>query len=167
MPVSKDDIEACLSTLLPHEKCTVGRPHIAQVLVKKGYVNNVAEAFLKYIGEEKPCYVRGETFSVEETISVIRDAKGVAIIAHPHLIKDSGIVLKLLEMGFDGLEGYYAMFPLKQQERWIKIAKNKKWLITGGSDFHGAVKPMIPLGCSWIGEDSFRHLQDLYLKNNV
>jgi hypothetical protein len=167
MPVSKDDIEECLSILLPHEKCTIGRPHIAQVLVKKGFVETVTEAFGKYIGEGRPCYARGETFSVEETISVIHNANGVAIIAHPHLIKDSGIVIKLLGMNFDGLEGYYAMFSLSQQERWLKIAKNKNWLITGGSDFHGAVKPMIPLGCSWIGEDTFRYLQELYQKNNA
>lgn len=167
MVVSKEDIEECLSNLLPHEKCTIGRPHIAQVLVKKGYVETIYEAFGKYLGEGKCCYARGETFTVEETIAVIHQAHGVAIIAHPHLIKDSKTVIKLLSMNFDGLEGYYAMFVPSQQERWLKIAKNKNWLITGGSDFHGAIKPTIPLVCSWVGEDTFRFLQDLYNKNNA
>lgn len=167
MPVTKEDIEDCLSSLLPHEKCTIGRPHIAQVLVKKRYVETVYEAFGKYLGEGKPCYARGDPFTVEETINVIHQAQGLAIIAHPHLIKDSQTIYHLLGMNFDGLEGYYALFAQNQIERWLKIGKKKNWLITGGSDFHGDIKPSIPLGCSWVGEETFRRLQDLHKANNL
>lgn len=166
MSVTKEDIEDCLSSLLPHEKCSIGRPHIAQVLVKKRYVETIYEAFGKYLGEGKPCYARGDPFTVEETIDVIHQAQGLAIIAHPHLIKNTHMVHQLLSMNFDGLEGHYALFLQHQQERWLKIGKEKKWLITGGSDFHGDIKPSIPLGCSWVGEETFCRLQDLYRANN-
>ena len=67
-------------------------------------------------------------------------------------------------MEFDGLEGYYARFSSLQNERWIKIAKHKNWIITGGSDFHGDIKPSLPLGASWVDEDTFsfllRHFQN-------
>lgn len=158
MPISNEELTACLSNHLT----TIGRPHIALAMVKKGYVETILDAFKNYLGEGKCCYARGALFTVEETLHVIHEAKGLAIIAHPQLIKDSRTIIQLLSMNFDGLEGYYGMLFPNQEERWIKIAKKKNWLITGGSDFHGAVKPSIPLGCSWVGEETFRHLQRHY-----
>ena len=158
MLVSEEDVMSL-------SKQTIGRPHIAQAMMKKGYVFSVEEAFKKYLAEGKPCYFKGHSFSVEETLQVIHDVHGLAIIAHPHLIERSSTVKRLLEMNFDGLEAYYAKFPPKQEQKWVKIAQFKKWLITGGSDFHGDIKPHIPLGCSWVNEEIFRFLQSHYLKN--
>lgn len=161
MPVSQEEmLEWSLGSA-----STVGRPHIAQAMIKKGYVSTVQEAFKMYIGEGKPCYARGGSYSVEETIAVIHQAKGFAIIAHPHLIKEQKLVEQLVNLNFDGLEGYYALFYPSQNERWLKMAARKGWLVTGGSDFHGAIKPGIPLGASWVGEDTFRFLQERYKQN--
>jgi predicted metal-dependent phosphoesterase TrpH len=149
----------------PFSNQTIGRPHIALAMVKKGYVSSIQEAFNKYIGEDKPCYAMGHYFSVEDTIELIHQAKGLAVIAHPHLIDDSQILQDLIHMNFDGIEGYYGRFPSTDHERWIKIGQRRGWLITGGSDFHGDIKPNLPLGASWINEETFRILQKHFQKN--
>ena len=161
MPITEEEL-AEYSTKAKH---TVGRPHIAMAMIKKGYVSNVKEAFKRYIGDGKPCYARGQTFTVEYILDVIHQANGLAIIAHPHLLEDHVTLRYLLELPFDGIECYYARFAPDNEKRWLEIAQKKKWLATGGSDFHGEIKPTIPLGCSWIGEETFRILQN-HFKNN-
>jgi len=146
---------------------TIGRPHIAMALVKKGYVATLQEAFQRWIGEDKPCYVPGEPFSLEETLTVIHEAKGLAVIAHPHLIQNVGIVRELLDFPFDGIEGYYGRFQPAEHQRWLKIGARKGWLITGGSDFHGDIKPQITLGSSWIGQDTFSLLYQHFQANQT
>lgn len=146
-------------------KHSIGRPHIALAMMKKGYVHSIQQAFHNFIGEGKPCYVPSAAFSVEETIEMIHRANGLAVIAHPHLIENAAILKDLLEMNFDGIEGYYARFPLSAHERWLKIGAKKGWIITGGSDFHGTIKPNISLGCSWVNEETFTILEKHYQRN--
>lgn len=159
MPIEEDELSS------PLDNRSFGRPHIAQAMVKRGYVSSIQQAFHEYIGDGKLCFYPGSRFSVEETIEIIHKARGVAIIAHPHLIENS-IVKDLLEMKFDGIEGYYARFSSEDHARWIKTGMKRGWLITGGSDFHGAIKPNIPLGSSWVGEEVFKTLHNKYLENN-
>jgi predicted metal-dependent phosphoesterase TrpH len=137
---------------------TIGRPHIAQAMIKKGYVKSLKEAFDIYLGEGKCCYDAGEAFSVAETIEIIHAAGGKAFIAHPHLIENRQCVRKILDLPFDGLECYYSRCSPEKERRWVKMAKAKKWLISGGSDFHGDLKMHIPLGCSWVDEPTFRSI---------
>ncbi len=148
------------------ETHTIGRPHIAQAMMKNGYVSSVEEAFKKYIGENRPCYVPGSPIDVAETLEVIHQAKGVAIIAHPHLITQNSIVKALLKMPFDGIEVRYARFSKEQNQKWAQIAQDKGWIATGGSDFHGSVKPDIHLGCSFVDQETFQPLFDLHIQNN-
>lgn len=161
MSIEEEDLYASRSSLRG-----IGRPHLAKALVNKGYVKSTQEAFNRFLGDGKPCYTPGQTFSVEETLSIIKQANGLAIIAHPHLIKQQKIVNDLLAMPFDGLEGYYAQFPLAQNSRWLEVAKQKNWLVLGGSDFHGEAKPTLKLGSSWTPESTFRAVQQLFLENN-
>ena len=161
MSISEEEIHVH-NDALAH---TIGRPHIAQAMRKKGYVSSIQEAFHKYIGEGKPCYASGTHFSVEETLEIIHKINGLAVIAHPHLIEKNSILHELLDMKFDGIEGYYARFSLHQNEKWIKIGMRKGWIITGGSDFHGDIKPNIDLGHSWTPEETFKVLQDHYISN--
>ncbi len=139
---------------------SIGRPHIAQAMRAKGYVQSIQDAFKKYIGEGKPAYASGESFSVEETLERIHRANGLAVIAHPHLIDDQRILKGLLDMNFDGIECFYSKFSREHSARWIEIAQKKNWLMTGGSDFHGSVKPNVPLGCSWVNEETFLKLKN-------
>ena len=137
---------------------TVGRPHIAYLMVKKGYVNSIRDAFSRYIGDGKPCFDPGTGISVEETIETIHQARGKAFVAHPHLLEGASKIKELLKLPFDGIECHYARFGPEREKRWVKIAKEKGWLISGGSDFHGAVKDYIQLGCSWVDEESFHKI---------
>ncbi|HSW87275.1 MAG TPA: PHP domain-containing protein [Rhabdochlamydiaceae bacterium] len=134
---------------------TVGRPHIAQIMVEKGYVKSIKDAFSYYLGDGKPCYDPGEPFSVQEGIDAIHKASGKAFIAHPHLIEDRQLLQEILRMNFNGIECYYAKFTPEKEKRWLKIAKERNWLVSGGSDFHGDVKPQIALGSSWVDEAAF------------
>jgi predicted metal-dependent phosphoesterase TrpH len=163
MPLSMEEVHP----LIPSSQKSVGRPHIAIAMVKKGYASSIQEAFHDFIGEGKSCYASGNAFTVQETIDLIHQAKGLAIIAHPHLIEKVHVVKSLLEMNFDGIEGYYGRFPLQAQERWIKIGKRKNWIITGGSDFHGTIKPHLPLGSSWVDETVFSILYRHYQQNST
>lgn len=162
--ISEKDIQSHHPDTPSH---TIGRPHIALAMLNKGYVRSIQEAFNRYIGENKPCYSPGGYFTVEETIDLIHQAKGLAVIAHPHLINNAAILKDLLAMNFDGIEGYYARFPVSQHARWIKIGEQRGWFITGGSDFHGDIKPTIPLGSAWVGEDTFNILYDHFIRNQI
>jgi len=157
MSISEEDLKTLPST--ENVRSTIGRPHIALAMVKKGYVETIQDAFKKFIGEDKPCYTSGYSFTVEETIDIIHQAKGLAVIAHPHLINHPSILQALLTMNFDGIECYYGNFSSRDYERWLKIAKKHNWLVTGGSDFHGAIKPGLSLGSSWIDEKAFQAIQ--------
>lgn len=158
MPISEGEL------LSLHPQGSIGRPHIALVMMQKGYVTSVDQAFKKFLGEGRSCYTKGYAFPVEETIDVIHAGGGLAVIAHPHLIRNGSITRDLLKMPFDGIEGYYAKFPPSEEKKWIAIGNEKGWLVTGGSDFHGTVKPHLPLGCSWVGEDTFQLLREHYAK---
>ena len=134
----------------------LGRPHIAQALMAKGYVGSVQEAFQKWIGDNKPCFAAGTPMTVDETLAVIHGAGGKAFLAHPHLLDLSPH--SLLKKPFDGIECYYASFPKDREQKWIDLAQKNRLLISGGSDFHGAIKPHNPLGCSWVDEESFHRI---------
>jgi len=134
---------------------TIGRPHIASLMVKKGFVKDLREAFQSYLKEGGRGYDPGEPFSSEETVALIHKGGGKAILAHPHLIKRKKTVKALLTLPFDGLEGYYAHLSKDQEKKWVEIAKEKGWLITGGSDYHGAIRPHVSLGSSWVCYETF------------
>lgn len=142
----------------------VGRPHIGAAMVRQGYVGSMEEAFQRYLGEDCPCYRSAISLSPEETIDAIHQAKGLAVLAHPHLISNEALLQKLLKMPFDGIETYYARFSAHRNHRFLQIAQHKKWISTGGSDFHGTVKPHISLGCSWTPQETFEELFQHYQK---
>jgi len=152
LPVSEEELKAVQTGSI------AGRPHIAQVMVQKNYVSSIQEAFDRYIGDGKCCFFEGEPFSVQDAIDEIHQAKGKAFIAHPHLIERRGILRIILGMNFDGIECYYSLLYAKKVEKWLKIAKDKDWLISGGSDFHGAIKPHIKLGCSYVDHETVERI---------
>ena len=131
----------------------IGRPHLAACLMKKKYVASMEEAFRMLLGENGSCYVPGAAFTVEEAFDAIKRSKGKLFIAHPYLLKPASLLKKLLVYPFDGIEVYYA--HLRNVEPFLKIANDRGWLISGGSDFHGENKPNASLGSSWVEEDKF------------
>lgn len=139
-----------------------GRPHIAQSMVAKGYVSDIRAAFKRFLGEGACAYVPSMSYSIEETLDVIRKAGGKAVIAHPILIRKKSIYRDLLSMDFDGLEGNYACFHKSEEAPYLSDAKQRGLFVTGGSDFHGDVKPRIRLGSSWTSEPVFDLLWSHY-----
>ena len=137
---------------------SVGRPHIAHVMVQRGYVRSIKEAFDKYLGEGRCCYVRGDALTVDETIAALHKAHGKAFLAHPHLLAASFPIHRLLEKSFDGLECRYAKLSAKSAEPWEKIARSQNWHESAGSDFHGSVKPGLPLGCQGVDQATFERI---------
>ncbi len=138
-----------------------GRPHIASVMVQKGYVTSIKEAFYRYLGEGKTCYVRGEGVTVSETIEIIHAAGGKAFIAHPHLLPSSFPIHLLLQEPFDGVECWYGTLSKKSAEPWVEIARQKQWLMSGGSDFHGSFKSDSRLGCKGVNEETFKQIFEM------
>ncbi|OGN62017.1 MAG: hypothetical protein A3F40_04435 [Chlamydiae bacterium RIFCSPHIGHO2_12_FULL_27_8] len=138
-------------------KTVVGRPHISMLMKEKKYISTIQEAFDKYFRDNGPCYVSGLRFSAEEVIKIIHQANGKAFIAHPHLISQKAFK-KLINLPFDGIEVYYSKLFLHIETQFLKKAKEKKLLISGGSDFHGDLKPHISLGCSWVDEEAFNKI---------
>jgi 3',5'-nucleoside bisphosphate phosphatase len=143
----------------------LGRPHIAQLLIEKGIVSSFQNAFKHYLVPGAPGYVPNNSFSVEETLELIKVVKGKAVLAHPHIYKKK-IIPELLNYSFDGIEGYYGRCHPDREKEWVEIGEERGWIITGGSDYHGTVKPKIPLGCSWVGDTVFNLLYQHYLQVN-
>ena len=129
----------------------VGRPHFAQVLVNKGLVSNMAEAFNRYLKKDAPGYVAKERLSPPRALELIRQAGGLPILAHPGLLEMGSAVLEKLlrelkEQGLAGLEAYYAEHDPAQERRMLGLAARLDLAVSGGSDFHGSSKPDIRLG---------------------
>jgi predicted metal-dependent phosphoesterase TrpH len=162
MPIDESE----LTKLAGADVGSVGRVHIARVMVAKGYVQTLQEAFNKYIAEGQPCFAVGGEISVQETIDCVKGAGGKIVIAHPHLVSDQKTMQKLLTMDFDGIEVYYGRFLNDQIERWAEVARQKNWMATGGSDFHGENRSYAFIGSSWIGEEIFAPLLELHKRNN-
>ena len=140
---------------LQEEGETIGRPHIAMALMEAGVVESISEAFERFLGEGKPAYTPGQIIEVDETIDTIHRARGKAILAHPQLIKKKSTFRQMLQKPFDGLEGYYAKLAPSREKEFLEAAKERNWLITGGSDYHGSVKPQAILGSSWVCKETF------------
>jgi hypothetical protein len=127
-------------------KGTAGRMHIARALVKEGWVATTAEAFRKYIGDKSPAYVLGFNLSPLEAINLIKGAGGVAVLAHPYIMHNDELIEEFSSYGLQGIEVYYPEHSQSMVNFYLDLAKRLNLLVTGGSDFHGSVKPEIKLG---------------------
>lgn len=136
----------------------IGRPHIAKLLVKKGYVDTVQKAFNQFLGEKGSCYVPLECPSTKEIIHLIHKAGGKAFLAHPHLLKHKSILRYLLTLPFDGIECYYARFSNEHNQYWKRVVTERNLLISGGSDYHGLPVAHNLLGSSWVNEEDFSRI---------
>ena len=132
----------------------ITRAHFAKLLIKKNYVESLSDSFDKYLGEGKPAYVKREVISAKDTISLINNAGGIAILAHPLLYKfndnDLNEMLDYLKsLGLKGIECLYSNHTEENTQFLINIAKKHNLKISGGSDFHGDNKPNLDLGTGY------------------
>jgi predicted metal-dependent phosphoesterase TrpH len=138
--------------------CQLGRPHIASFMVKKGFVKSINEAFDKYLGKGKPAYVDKYRIDCASAIEIILGAGGIPVLAHPFLLKPISdkpfeeLITTLKSMGLKGIEVYYPEHPPDFIAYYAGIAERYGLLMTGGTDFHGSIKPDIKIG---LGKGDF------------
>ena len=125
---------------------SISRLHLAHYMAQTGLVKDWCEAFSKYIGDTKPCYVSNFTYSSREVIDLIKSAKGVSVIAHPGLNKLDYILPRLLEEGIQGIEAYHGKHNESAVKKYCDFANENNLVVTGGSDCHGRAKGDMLLG---------------------
>lgn len=129
----------------------VGRAHFARVMMDKGYISSVKEGFDKYMSVGKYAYCEKQRLTAREAIELISKCGGISFLAHPHLTKlpDDELKAFLAELknyGLCGLEGYYTDYTPEMQEKYQSMAREMGLMISGGTDFHAAMKPHISIG---------------------
>lgn len=116
---------------------SVGRAHVAQVMVQKGYIDTIEEAFEKYIGRNRSCYVEKYFLSPRDIIAVIKEIGGLAVLAHPGLSQVDAYIPDFISYGIQGIEVIHGEHTPEQSRRYLKFAQAHNLVPTGGSDFHG------------------------------
>ncbi len=143
--ISMEDVEAEMMGDV------MGRPHIAKVLLRKGYVKSFQEAFEKYLADGKPAYFKKAKLSPLEAIREINEAGGIPVLAHPiflsmNLPELDRFLGELVGMGIKGIEAYYVENKGDDTGNLLRLAMKHNLLVTGGSDYHGSFKEDIEIG---------------------
>lgn len=142
--ITLEEVEACGKTL-------TGRVHFARVLVDKAYAANIEDAFRRFLGEDAPSFVERQSYTAEDTVRMIRSGGGIPVVAHPIRLSldhetERRVFGRLKDAGLAGLEIYHSEHPPRAQAHYRKLAEELDLIPTGGSDFHGRVKPGTELG---------------------
>ncbi len=120
---------------------TIARPHIAQLLIEKGYAYSMQDAFVKYIGGDSKYYVKKFKISPPDAINLVHESGGLAFAAHPGYLRDEvGVLDILVQNGLDGIETVHSSYDEKTSVFLDKLAEEKGLLRSGGSDCHGRRK---------------------------
>jgi predicted metal-dependent phosphoesterase TrpH len=137
----------------------VGRPHFAQVLVERRYVDSFQEAFERYLKKGAPAYVDKFRFTSQEAIKFITEANGVAVLGHPNTLGLNGpieleqLLMNLIREGLKGIEVYYPEHSPSETIQYKSMAERYGLVITGGTDYHGIEKNGVDIG---IGRGDMR-----------
>ncbi len=117
-----------------------GRPHVARALVKEKLIGHLDEAFERYLKKGRPAWVPKTKMSALESVELIHQAGGLAVMAHPGLNRTDDIIPDLVDAGLDGIECFHTKHSTVMSERYLEIAEKYDLLVTGGSDCHGFSK---------------------------
>src|SRR5262249_32111474 len=119
------------------------------VMVNKGYAESIQDAFNRFLSKGAPAYVEKKRFSPERAIALIREAGGIAVLAHPYQLKLASmdeterLIKDLATLGLDGVEAIYSRHSEAERGSYAEMALRNGLLVTGGSDYHGTYKPDI------------------------
>ncbi len=117
---------------------SIGRPHIAQAMLEKGYIDSFKQAFTDYIGRDRPAYVEREKMTPAEAVEIIVKAKGLPVLAHPLTAGDpEAMTTELKAAGLVGIEAYYDGYSAEEINQLLGLAQKHNLIATGGSDYHG------------------------------
>lgn len=147
MPISIEELTGAAGD----PNTIITRSHFARVMEEKGYVKNRIDAFSNYLRKDSPFYVNRVYLTPAEAIESIRNAGGIAVLAHPVLYRftESELeqaVFDMKQMGLGGLEAIYTTYSMFDESGIKRLARNNDLCITGGSDFHGENKPHTQIG---------------------
>jgi predicted metal-dependent phosphoesterase TrpH len=131
MPINAEEVFAIV------KEGSAGRPHVAQVMVQRGYVKSVREAFDKWLHASGPANVPRKRLTPAEAVAIIRRAGGVPVFAHPGLASRDDMVPELVAAGLMGIETYYAEHSAAQTAHYKDLCHQHGLVATGGSDYHG------------------------------
>lgn len=129
---------------------SVGRLHLAKLLLERGHVSSLDEAFTKYLGEGAVAYYPKFRLTPFEVIRLINDSGGVAVMAHPVLTQRDGLIPELVKAGLGGLEAYYPNCMMSVVDFYLDMVKKYDLVATGGSDAHGTSKTNTFIGKSYV-----------------
>jgi len=127
----------------------IGKPHVARILVRKGYARSFEEVFSQFLEEGKPGHVKKEKVTAQEALELIRKAGGVPVVAHPATLnlgtgpEFAEFIADLKSSGLRGIEAYSDMHGPEEVEFYRDTALKHGLLVTGGSDFHGDKKEQL------------------------
>jgi hypothetical protein len=134
---------------------SVGRPHIAAVMMRKGHVPDIATAFESWLSRGRPAYVVRPRLDPARAITLARESGAVPVLAHPHTLGISraddmaALLHQLIEHGLVGLEALYAGYHRHEREGYADLARRFGLMVSGGSDYHGGYKPGLELGIGY------------------
>lgn len=128
------------------EQGQTGRPHIAKLLVRYGVVKTITQAFDDFLKKGAVAYVSRFAFTAIEAVTLIHQAGGLAVLAHPtqndpEFTRLPSVLADLVPAGLDGLEVYYPTHSHKMKKKLRALAAQHNLLLTGGSDYHGDIRP--------------------------
>ena len=138
------------------EGSSIGRPHIARLLIRHGVVASVQEGFDRFLGEGCPAFVDKEKLDEASAIRLVHAAGGLAVLAHPQYLGYPDLdglcdrIRGLMNLGLDGVEVYYPGLPADMRDALLALAREAGLVVSGGSDYHGAVKPDTPIGAGEV-----------------
>ena len=174
--LSRAGIDITYEKLLDEFPCRIiTRSHYARYLLNHGYTTSMAEAFERYIGDHAPYFVPKEKITPVQAVELIHQVNGIAILAHPILYRLSKqnldyLVKSLKEVGLTGIEAVYSTYTLGEEMEIRKLASKYELLISGGSDFHGTIKPKLEMatgyGKLFIPEDILTDLKTAHIKRS-
>ena len=146
--LKKCGVDISYSELMQLSDETINRSHIADLMVRKGYSKDFDDAFNNFLVKDKPGFHKGEYLRLRDVVKAIKNAGGIAVIAHPCIYGDlsyGDIEDMVVKYGFDGIEVFYPLATSLQIKKYKFIAKKYSLVMTGGSDYHGK-KKKISLG---------------------
>jgi predicted metal-dependent phosphoesterase TrpH len=131
---------------------SVGRPHIAAVLMRRGYVPDIQTAFELWLGQGRPAYAERDRLAPEEATTLARESGAVPVLSHPHTLgittapEMAALLGRLRGAGLVGLEAWYGSYRRHEREGYADLARRFDLVPSGGSDYHGTYKPGLSLG---------------------
>ncbi len=146
---------------------SVGRPHIAQALMEKGYVTDFREVFDKYIGQGQPAYVERHKLSPEQAVDLVLHCGGIPVLAHPTTVNLDELLPGILAAGLMGLEVYYKDYGPDIRQELANLARRHKLVATGGTDYHGIESTEVMLGEAGVPQTVARNLFALAEKKGI